>query len=205
MSTTTIERKATPKRTGKRFGNVAQMLKARAVSTEVQESFREMANDTEITRHLACMRSFAGLTQEQMAERLGVTQSCISKWESGLDEELTMKVLTDYTRATESRLGICLGKPLTHVEAVKACAFGLRDKLRELASIAKNNADLEQSIQAFFGEAFFNLLNIFEKCQKEMPGSEDFEIRIHVAEGHRQQLPATTLQAADHQDLALAS
>src|SRR4051794_35440051 len=102
MNTTTIERKATtPKRTGKRFGSVAQMLKARAVAAEVQESFREMANDTSITRHLACMRSFAGLTQEQMAERLGVTQGCISKWESGLDEELTVKVLADYTRATE--------------------------------------------------------------------------------------------------------
>ncbi len=181
MSTTEAEPKAmTPKRTGKRFGGVGKFLKQRNTAAEVSNHFREMKGDTTVTRRLACMRAMAGLTQEEMAERLGVTQGCVSKWESGLDEELTLKVIADYARATDERIGLCVGKPMTHVEAVKAYAFGLRDRLRALAGIAQDNSQLEQYIQAFFGEAFFNLLNIFETCQKEMPGKEDFEIRVLV-------------------------
>lgn len=210
MNTTGTEPKDTPKRTAKRFGSVGQMLKERNVAPEVRGHFREMANDTKITTQLACMRALAGLTQEQMAKRLGVTQGCISKWESGLDEELTLKVLMDYARATEERIGIFVGKPLTHVEAVKQCAYGLRDRLRALAGIATDNTELEQSIQAFFGEAFFNLLIIFEKCQQEMPGKEDFEICVRIVDTPKESrsLPSSgtvVAVAADHQDLALSA
>jgi transcriptional regulator with XRE-family HTH domain len=180
MHTQTDTKAATPKRTGKRFGSVAELLKQREVAPEVRQHYKEMAGDTTITRQLACLRMLAGFTQAEMAEKLGVTQGCVSKWESGSDEELTLKVIADYARATNERIGICLGKPLTHVEAVKAYAFALRDRLRALASLAKDDSQLEQSIHAFFGEAFFNLLNIFENCQKEMPGQEDFEIRVLI-------------------------
>jgi transcriptional regulator with XRE-family HTH domain len=180
MNATETEPKTTPKRTAKRFGSVGKLLKQRDTTPEVLQNFREMKGDTTVTRQLACMRAFAGLTQEEMAERLGVTQGCVSKWESGLDEDLTLKVIADYARTTDERIGICVGKPMTHVEAVKAYAFGLRDRLRALASLAQDDSQLEQSVQAFFGEAFFNLLNIFENCQKEVPGLEDFEIRVLV-------------------------
>jgi transcriptional regulator with XRE-family HTH domain len=138
----------------------------------------------------------AGLTQDEMAGKLGVSQGCVSKWESGLDEELTLKVIADYARITDERIGICLGKPMTHVEAVKANAFALRDRLRALASLAKDDSQLEQSIQAFFGEAFFNLLGIFENCQKEMPGREDFEIRVLVDPPPIQRRPQKPLTRA---------
>src|SRR5438874_9143147 len=110
MNATATEAKvtATPKRTGKRFGSVAELLKQRDVAPEVRQHFKEMASDTKITRQLACMRMLAGLSQEQMAEQLSVTQSCISKWERGFDEELTLKVIADYARATNERIGICL-------------------------------------------------------------------------------------------------
>lgn len=180
MNATEPDTIVTPKRTGKRYRSVASLLQERNAAPELQDQIRELAGETKVTRQLACMRMLAGITQEEMAAKLGVTQGCISKWESGLDEELTLKVIADYARHTDERIGISLGKPMTHVEAVKAYAFGLRDRLRALAGIAKDDSQLEQSIQAFFGEAFFNLLDIFEKCQKELPGNEAFEIRILV-------------------------
>src|SRR5689334_1254954 len=104
MSTTEAEPKAmTPKRTGKRFGGVGKFLKQRNTAEEVGNHYREMKGDTSVTRQLACMRAMAGLTQEELAEKLGVTQGCVSKWESGLDEELTLKVIADYARATDER------------------------------------------------------------------------------------------------------
>lgn len=42
-----------------------------------------MASRTHWTVQLAAFRSFYGLTQEQVAERLGVTPPTVSRWESG--------------------------------------------------------------------------------------------------------------------------
>jgi transcriptional regulator with XRE-family HTH domain len=181
MSTETHDETKTPtKPTGRKYASVADLLRGEGASKEVQERVAELEKETRVTRQLACMRTAAGFTQAQLAERLGCSQSCISKWESESDEDLTIKVLSDYCKATGQRIGLMVGKPMGHVEAVKAYAWGLRDRLKALATIARGDGEMEQGLQAFFGEAFFNLLDIFEKCQREMPNSPDFEIRLEI-------------------------
>ena len=174
------ETKVPSKPTGKRYASVAELMRGEDFSKEVVDRVAELEGETRITRQLACMRAAVGLTQTEMAERLGVTQPCISKWESGEDEELTVRVLRMYCQTTGQRIGLIMGKPMTHVEAVRAYALGLRDRLKTLAAMAHGDDEMERSIQAFFGEAFFNLLDIFESCQREMPNCEDFEIRLDV-------------------------
>lgn len=181
------EPKAPTKATGRRYTSVAEMLREQGANKETLGRLAELEKETRVTRQLACLRTSAGLTQEEMAGRIGCTQGCISKWESGQDEELTLKVIKDYCQITEQRVGLIMGKPVTHVEAVKMHAWGLRRHLTALAAIAHGDGDLEQAIQAFFGEAFFNLLDIFEKCQREMPGSSEFEIRLEVQGSHSRQ------------------
>ena len=39
------------------------------------------------------IRETSGLTQRQLAERMGSTQSVVARWETG-DHEITMKTLT---------------------------------------------------------------------------------------------------------------
>jgi hypothetical protein len=51
---------------------------------------------------------------------------------------------------------------------VKAHAAGIRRHLTSLADLAKKHDELEPEIQSFFGEAFFNLLNILSECQGAM-------------------------------------
>ena len=36
-----------------------------------------------LSENLQFLRAWAGLTQEQLAEKLGVTRQSVSKWESG--------------------------------------------------------------------------------------------------------------------------
>ena len=178
--TPTNEPKSPSKPTGKRYASVADLMRGEDLSKEVVARVGELESETRITKQLACMRAAVGLTQAQMAERLEVTQGCISKWESGQDEELTIRVLRMYCQTTGKRIGLIMGKPMKHVEAVKAFAMGLRDRLKALAAMAHSDGEMERSIQAFFGEAFFNLLDIFENCQRDMPDCEDFEIRLDV-------------------------
>jgi hypothetical protein len=49
-----------------------------------------------------------------------------------------------------------------------------------LAKIAQKGEDLEKSIQAFFGEAFFNLLDILAQCQGQMPNSQGDKVEIRL-------------------------
>lgn len=180
MNHTENDIKTSTKPTGRKYASVAALLQGEGASKEVQARVAELEKETRITRQLACMRSAAGITQAQMADRIGCTQSCISKWESESDEDLTIKVISDYCRITNQRVGILVGKPMGHVEAVKAYAWGLRDRLKALAAIARGDDQMEKGIQAFFGEAFFNLLDIFENCQRDLPNGGDFEIRLEI-------------------------
>lgn len=177
---TDINNKTSTEPTARRYSSVADLLKGEGASRELQESVSDLSKATQLTRQLACMRTKAGLTQAQMAERLNCTQSCISKIEAGQDDELTIRVLREYAQATDLRIGLNMGKPLTHVEAVKAHALALRERLNALAAIARTNGEMQTNIQAFFGEAFFNLLDVFESCQRQMPGAGDFEIQLEI-------------------------
>jgi transcriptional regulator with XRE-family HTH domain len=174
------EKRAGLKPSGRRYTSVTDLLKGEDVSREVVDKFNDLASETKITRRLAEMRLLAGLSQEQMAERLGCTQSAVSKLESGRDEDLTIAVIRDYAKETGDRVGLLFGKPLNHVEAIKAHAFGIRERLTKLASLAHEDEDLEKEIQAFFGEAFFNILSILAKCQERMPNSGDVEVRVQL-------------------------
>jgi transcriptional regulator with XRE-family HTH domain len=174
--------KGVPKATGRRYKSMGDLMKKEGLGDEVQKAYSEIKAATMITERLAILRQAAGITQEDMAKHLGLTQSAISKIEAGRDEDLTIRMITEYSRITGQRIGLCFGKPMNHVEAVKAHALSIHGRLGALAALAHKDEELEGAIQGFFGEAFFNILTILEKCQKQMPGSKDFEIKIQAME-----------------------
>jgi transcriptional regulator with XRE-family HTH domain len=148
---------------------------------EVRKSYREIENQTRLTELLAVLRQTAGITQEEMGKDLGCTQGAVSKLEAGSDDEVTIGQIKQYSRVIGERISITFGKPMNHVEAVKACALGIKHHLSELAKIAHQDEQLETAIQGFFGEAFFNLLTILAKCQGEMPNNVDFQVRLQTS------------------------
>jgi transcriptional regulator with XRE-family HTH domain len=178
--TTEKETKHPAKPTGRRYSSVKDMMAAEGVAKEVQAKVQEMTAETHLVHQLSRVRQKAGLTQEAMAEFLGVTQSAVSKLETGLDAELTVAQIKQYAKATNERISLYFGKPLTHVEAVKMCAQAIRHHLTCLASIARGDEELEKSIQGFFGEAFFNLLDILTKCHQQLPGGSNIEVRMEI-------------------------
>jgi transcriptional regulator with XRE-family HTH domain len=150
---------------GRRYKNVSALMEAENTPAEVREEVQKLAASTRVVDELCRMRTRAGLTQAQIAERIGCTQSRISKLEGSADRDLSLGEIFDYVKATGSQISIGMGKPLTHVQSVKAHAAGIRKHLRSLADLAKKHDELESEIQAFFGEAFFNLLHILSECQ----------------------------------------
>jgi len=129
---------------------------------------------------LAALRVKAGLTQTQMGEKMDRTQSAISKLESGRDEELTLADIRDYSKVLNERIVLGFGPPMNHVEAIKTYALAMRERMMALAKIAQQDGQLEKEVQAFFGEAFFNILTILATCQQQMPNKNEFEFKIEL-------------------------
>lgn len=167
--------------TGRRYSSVDELMRGEGISQEVQSQLAEIEKATTVVEQLSMLRQIAGLTQEEMAPRLGFSsQSAVSKLESGRDDEVTIGQIRQYVEASGERVGIVFGKPLNHVESVKAHAFGMKHHLSALASLAHKADDLKTEIQAFFGEAFFNILTILSQCQSEMPEKRKPEVRLEV-------------------------
>jgi transcriptional regulator with XRE-family HTH domain len=191
------EKKVHAPLTGRRYHSVDELLAGESVSHDVRNAVSKLDRETMIVHNLIQMRHAAGLTQHQLADKLGKTQSAISKLESNTDAEITLDELRAYCQATNEQIVLCIGKPMNHVESVKWHASGIRDHLSALAHMAQNDGGMEQAIQAFFGEAFFNILTILSKCQDEMPNSKDVQVRMkHVGN------PAKQQQAPKFADLA---
>ncbi len=176
-----METKSKPKTTGKRFKSVEDMINALGTSDDVRKAVSRFEAETNIVHQLALLRQKAGLTQEQMAERLGVTQSAISKLENGPDEDLSLRHVEIYAEATGQRLHILFGKPLNHVEAIKTHVFSIQDRLRALAELANEHDELEPKIRGFFAEAWVNIFDILAKCTGNLPSKEQpTKARIRV-------------------------
>jgi|GEM_PF-479916 len=188
--------KSSLKATGKRYPSVAELMKGEGVSPDVQRRVAKLTTQSQVSRALAEMRTSAGMTQAQLAKKIGCTQSCISKWESEPDNELTLETVGAYCRVFNRRVNIFFGKPMKHVERVKMHAVELKRSLMALSELAKNGDDkaIEKGVKAFFGEAFFNLLDILELCQKQLPEPEKTDSEKERIEIRMQVQPQNLLQ-----------
>jgi|SRR5882724_1683544 len=180
--------KTPSKPSGRKYSSVEALMRGEGLSQEMKAKVSELTTETRVTLQLAKLRQLSEITQEEMAKHLGVTQSAISKLESGRDEEITLREIREYARVTDQRISVMFGKPLTHVEAVKIHANGLKTRLESLAKIANQNEDFQNEIKGFFGEAFFNLFNIMANCSNMLPpGEGDVEIKIEIVHAHQPQ------------------
>ena len=188
--------KTPAKPTGRKYASVADMLNGEAVSQAAKDKYAQFKGETAVALQLAKLRQHAGITQEEMSKHLGVTQGTISKLEAGPDSEITLREIREYARVTDQRIGVHFGKPLTHTEAIKRHAHGLKERLEALAEIANQNDELQKEIKGFFGEAFFNLFNIIASCNDKLPcgDNEDVEIRIEIVKGNRAPLPLAAVK-----------
>jgi len=181
---TTEHERVAAKPTGRKYDSVEALMQGEGVSEEVQKQFAEIEHETKLVHCLEKLRHAVGLTQEELAKRMGVTQSAISKLESGRDEDLTIGTVRAYAKATEERIGLSFGKPMNHVESIRGHALAMRRHLLALSKSANNYEEMEKNIQAFFGEAFFNILLILSECQGEMPNPDAVEVRIQLLNGN---------------------
>ncbi|OOE89532.1 transcriptional regulator [Salinivibrio sp. MA427] len=84
--------------------NSLQALKAKALQNpDVKQAYDELAPEFELIDMLLSMRKQAGLTQQQVAVRMGTKEGNISRLEKGKGNP-TLKTLLSYAKACNCKL-----------------------------------------------------------------------------------------------------
>lgn len=169
-----------------KYESVTSMMQGQGIPKNVQSKFAHLISESHIATQMAQLRHRAGITQKQMADALGITQSAISKLEAGRDNDITLNQIKEYARITGDRINLLFGKPFSHSEAVKLHADGLKYRLEKLADIASQNEEFQTEIKVFIGDAFYKLFNIVTLINNKLPVKENDcveEIRMEIITG----------------------
>jgi transcriptional regulator with XRE-family HTH domain len=142
---------------------------------ELEEHLRQGA----ILRSLMAKRIAKGVSQGDIAERLGCSQSRVSKLERGTDGDLKLEELAAYGEATGHEFEI-IGHRLGSrpVDRVKAYVLCIHRELQSLTSMATDDDRIADGFTEFFGETFFNLVNLLNDAAKTLPDRPLISIQL---------------------------
>lgn len=110
-----------------------------------------------ITDLLMAERTVRGLSQKDIAAKMGCSQSRVSKLEAGTDADLRVGELEAYAAAVDLGVSVQLGdKGATIADQVKAHVLAARRLLHRIAELSKGDAAMTGQAQSFFAEVLFN-------------------------------------------------
>ena len=84
------------------------LKKMTAIDPEIQEMVRESSLNAELAQLIYTARKQAGLTQQQLADRIGTKQSVIARLEDADYEGHSLSMLQKIARALNQRLEVKL-------------------------------------------------------------------------------------------------
>jgi transcriptional regulator with XRE-family HTH domain len=150
--------------------SVSQMVRETSEDSSFKELFEDRLRARRIVKDLMIQRAVLDLSQKEIADRIGCTQSRISKLESTHDADLRLGDLAKYADALGLRVNIVLeSKEWTPVTRIKKFAFQIKHELDRLATLAAQDHLIAKGLSDFLGEAFFNLVNILQESAKKLP------------------------------------
>lgn len=153
----------------KRYTSVSEMLSDLPEDKAFAADFADHINQRQVVKQLVALRSAKGVSQQDVAKSLEVTQSKVSKLENGIDDDLRLGDLKGYLKAFDMDLGIVFAEhSRTITDEVKYHAFEIKRLLSKLARLAKKDEEIAKGVSSFFGEAFFNLVRMLQKSSEQL-------------------------------------
>jgi transcriptional regulator with XRE-family HTH domain len=157
-----------------KYPSVAEMVRGVSEDQRFADDFDRRVNSRRLVKHLFALRNAAGMSQKDIADRIGCSQSRISKLESGNDNDLRLADLAAYLRALGLDLCLVFGqKDSTLVNKIKYHALAIKRLFAELVKLAQMDERIAEGVAGFHGEAFFNLIEILRDSAKKLPRRED--------------------------------
>jgi transcriptional regulator with XRE-family HTH domain len=157
----------------KRAGSVPDLLRKINIDKETRKKVEKEIGKKGLAKFLFVLRCQHKLTQKQLAEKIGVTQSKISKLESAYDNEITIQDLLTYANALDLQLEIGYrSKSIKIVDLIKYHAFRIKKYLESLSKLAGDDETLAQSILKFHEETLFNMVQFIAESGSQLKISQ---------------------------------
>lgn len=155
---------------GKSYSSVEEMVRdLSADDPEFVAMFEEHVRQRQLVKSLTVIRAVAGMSQAELAAKLGCSQSKVSKLESGTDAGVTFGELVAILDATGHRAKVLLLPAGGLVEEVKSHAHAIKQLLDELVALAGTDGVMVSAAAQFMDEAASNLLSFVKKAARNLP------------------------------------
>ncbi len=117
--------------------------------------------DDRVSRALSTLRSSRKLTQEELANRTGCTQSKISRIENSDNDRLKLDDLAMYARAFNMRVSIDFVPESSSAEATERLARQIRNGLENMAERVQNEGAADEGTRKTYEAFLFEMLDLF--------------------------------------------
>lgn len=167
---------------GKQYGSVLEMLRDTQAAPALTKGVENAIEERKLARTLFALRCRANVNQQTMAERMGCSQSKVSKIENSRDCDLSFGDIMDYSQALNLSVGISLyPNDMKVVDKVKECVFNARRHLDELVRLAGDDEKLKAGAENFHFEALINFARIVADSAKRVRKTKAKEQNLRVS------------------------
>jgi transcriptional regulator with XRE-family HTH domain len=152
------------------YNSVSDMVQGLSEDRSFAEEFAKRLAGRQLIKLLTVLRTRAGLSQKDLAEKVECTQSKISKLESSADSDIDFGDLLNYTGAVGHEMRIFLvPKQQKIVDEVKMHAFFIQRLLDRMVQVAGDDGALIKAAAKFLGEAAVNLTRLVQETAESLP------------------------------------
>ena len=148
---------------------LADICDDQTLAAEVERELRETRFATMMVEN----RVKKGLTQKDIADRMGVSPSTVSRLENSRDAELQYGEVESYLKALDLDLSVTVfDKNMSTTDWIKYNVFEIQRLLEHLTAIAKKCNDdpaIVDGITKFRGEVLFNFLVKYQSSGEGLP------------------------------------
>ncbi len=154
--------------------SVSDLVRNLSEDRSFADAFQKRLSDRQLIKVLTVLRTRAGLSQQELAEKLHCTQSKVSKLESSNDADIGFGDLVNYTGAIEHEMRLFLvPKGQTIVDDVKMHALMIQRLLHRLVRLARDDGTMTKGVADFLEEAACNLARIVQTAAAALPPTAD--------------------------------
>lgn len=144
-----------------RESSVSEMVSGAAQVETLDNKVEGRAGDYNVSRALSDLRCSQKLTQEELAERAGCTQSKISRIENSSNDRLKLDDLTMYARAFNMQVSIDFTRESSSAGATERLARQIRNGLDHVAEKARHEGAADEGAKKTYEAFLFEMLDLF--------------------------------------------
>lgn len=144
----------------KKLTSISDLMNEMGIDKDIAKKVTDNINNHSVSQSLTILRAKADLSQAEMAKKMGVSQSFISKLEVASNDQIKFGDFNKFVNALGYDTTLTISKPQNIVQKIKNTYNQLFALTKELQNYAVDDEAILQSIAKFELEATHNMLNL---------------------------------------------